>query len=250
VYPLSRRALVVALAGLALACSERASEPEPVIVKAGVHRVSLIVPDGWHHYDHGREHRFESSACDIVLEDAGPATPAAWRREIEAARDLFLQGRQPDAAELLDRLDLRRVFRDDRVRRSVAPDILTVRGGGTLDTVRAAYSRLLGTASEQPTPGLASLAHSELERLNHDGRREIEIDQHFWVDGKDAHLIVTWQRMTHDLRRRHVFVINIGHLFILWTEMGIESYLDPAFATMLDSLEFIDDDERESREPT
>lgn len=162
----------VAVVGLALACG--VPPPEPVTVEIGVHRVSFIVPEGWQHYDHGREHRLETSAGDLVLTDLGPLVADGSRT-------------------------------------------------GVLET-----------------GDLAELAMAALDDLDHGPRRDIESRGRLLLDGREAHRIFTWQRLTHDGRRRHVFIVNRGNLLVIRTEMGRDEVLGPAFDTVVRSLVFVD----------
>jgi hypothetical protein len=82
------------------------------------------------------------------------------------------------------------------------------------------------------------LAHEALAELDHNERRDIERESRLRLDGRDALQINTWQRLTHDLRRRHVFVVNRGHLLVIRTDMGRDEVLGPAFDELVRSFSF------------
>lgn len=125
----ARIALAAGAATLMPSC-ERAPEPPPLRLAVGVHEVSLRVPDGWTHFDHGVEHRFHRGIVQISLADAGPVTPAAYRREVEIARTLFRRGQREDARAQLERLQVRRAFANESDWRRFGESWKVVRSGG------------------------------------------------------------------------------------------------------------------------
>ena len=126
------------LFGAMVGCAVRS---QPVTVDVGIHRVSFIVPEGFTHYDHGREQRLERTEGDLVLTDLGPVTADGFRRVIGEARKLSGAGRIEDAATLLRDLRLWKVLPEDqRDRRfSIAVELVV-----TERTVKAHVSNLLG----------------------------------------------------------------------------------------------------------
>jgi hypothetical protein len=88
-----RSATILAGVLLCAACggAERAGEassleavPEPAeSITVGVHRIELIVPDGWRRLDQGRQQRFEREGpLQIFLLDMGPLVLHALRQEL------------------------------------------------------------------------------------------------------------------------------------------------------------------------
>jgi len=66
-------ALALALALAAAGCAK----PQPLTQDADVgrHRVSWVLPRGWEHLDHGRQHLFRSGEWQLSLIDRGATTP-------------------------------------------------------------------------------------------------------------------------------------------------------------------------------
>ena len=77
---------------VAVACACAPEPPIPTEVEAGVHRIAFRVPEGWLHFDHGREQRFERDLLQISIADLGPVSGAGYARVIERARDLLRHG--------------------------------------------------------------------------------------------------------------------------------------------------------------
>ena len=67
------------------------------------------------------------------------------------------------------------------------------------------------------------------------------------LDGREAHRILTWQRLTHDGRRRHVFVVNRGNLLVIRTAMGRDEVLGSAFDSVVRSLVFVEPEAQSTR---
>jgi hypothetical protein len=58
------------------------------------------------------------------------------------------------------------------------------------------------------------------------------------VQGRTAHVVETWDSLTHELRRRFAFVVDRGSLLVLHTRGGDFERSSAAFDRMLGSLEF------------
>ena len=113
---LTERRWVLPLLALALTtvgCRENLPAP-PRQLSVGTHRLELQLPDDWLHFDHGSEQRFEHGIRQISLSDLGPATPAAFHREVLRARALFRGGQIEDSRARLARLEPRALFDSDR----------------------------------------------------------------------------------------------------------------------------------------
>jgi hypothetical protein len=230
------RALVVLLGAVLAGCG--ADEPQPVTAQVGLHQVSFAVPEGFAHYDHGREHRLERTEGDLVITDLGPVTADGFGRVIAEARELSEAGRRDDAATLLRELRLWQVLTSDQNTRDALQAVDRIANSRSEAEVDAAYDRLEVLVGGLPPPVLRNLASDVLADLGHDERRDIERESKLRLDGRDALQISTWQRLTHDLRRRHVFVVNRGHLLVIRTDMGRDEVLGPAFDELIRSFAF------------
>ena len=229
--------MALILAALVVSCGEA---PEPVTVDIGVHWVSFVVPDGWHHYDHGREQRLETSDGDIVLSDLGPVTAEGYRAVVVAARGLFRRGRSEDAHYLLESINRAPVTDDAGLRSALDRGLDALGFDRPAEEVEGALASLLDRIDSLREPDLPWLANRVLADLNHGPRRDVEREQPLIVDNRDGRRILTWQRLTHDHRRRHVFVVNRGHLLVIRTDVGLDATLGPAFDTVLRSLVFVE----------
>lgn len=234
------RGFLVLVAGLACGCGGGASDP--AVVRVGVHEVSFSVPDGWQHYDHGREQRLESSEGDIVITDLGPVAADGFIRVVVDAREVCRGGRREDAKHLLRGLQPWRGIDDEQTRREISDDLDPVFRDRPEAEVEHAFDAVLSRLDNLPPPDLSSIADEVLNDLNHDSRRDVERREKLRVDGRDARRIVTWQRLTHDHRRHHVFTINQGNLLVLRMDVGVEAILEPAFATVVRSMTFVGPD--------
>ena len=228
---------MVVVAGLILACGE---SPEPVTVDIGVHRVSFIIPEGWQHYDHGREHRLETGEGDLVLTDLGPVAADGYRNVILEARDLTRKGQREEAKQLLNRLAGGHAVGDDALRAALEGCLDVVWRDEPPAMAEAAFASLLDQLDGLSEPDLATLASVTLTDFDHGPRRDIERQGRLNLDGKEAYRILTWQRLTHTDRRRHVFVVNRGNLLVIRTAMGPDDVLGPAFDAVVRSVVFVE----------
>ncbi len=234
----------VVVAGLILACGRA---PEPVTFDIGVHRVSLVVPDGWQHYDHGREHRLETGEGGLVLADLGPVAADGYRTVILEARDLARRGRLEDAKQLLNRPAGELAVGNDSLRTALEECLDAVWRVESLATMEAAFASLLDQLDRLPEPDLATLASVALADFDHGPRRDIERRGRLVLDGRQAYRILTWQRLTHVGRRRHVFVVNHGNLLVIRTAMGPDELLGPAFDAVVRSVIFVEPEAQSTR---
>jgi hypothetical protein len=238
------RALIrgsLALAAFVALAACGGGQSDPVVADIGVHRVGFVVPDGFVHYDHGREHRLERTEGDLVLTDLGPATADGYRRMVLEARELSRRGRAEDARDLLRDLGLWRAIPDEEARRELSRAVHTIATDSPASRVDGAFDTLLALVDALPPPNLEALADAALGDLDHGPRRDIERREKLRVDGRVGRRILTWQRLTHDSRRRHVFVLNRGHLLVVRTDMGRDEVLGPAFNELLASFAFVED---------
>ena len=225
--------------GMVVGC---AGSLDPVTVDIGVHRVSFVIPEGWQHYDHGREQRLETSDGDIVLTDLGPVTADGYRPVIAAAREHLRSDRREDARQILE--DLRRAPSIDAtdLPSAIGESLDRFRTGQSTAEVEASFDTLLAEVDRLSTPDLMSLATASLAGFDHGPRRDVEREELRNVDGRQAGQVITWQRLTHDHRRWHLWIVNRGHLLVIRTTLGRDRVLGPAFETVVGSLRFVGPD--------
>jgi hypothetical protein len=225
--------------GMVASC---AGSLDPVTVDIGVHRVSFVIPEGWQRYDHGREQRLETSDGDIVLTDLGPVTADGFRPVIDVARVHLRSNRRDDARQILEDL-----LRAPSIEATVLPSAIAesldrFRTGRPTAEVEASLDTILVEVDRLSTPDLSALASTSLTGFDHGPRRDVEREEIRNVDGRQARQIITWQRLTHDHRRWHLWMINRGHLLVIRTTMGRDRVLGPAFETVVGSLSFVGPD--------
>lgn len=215
--------------------------PEPTAVTVGVHRLAFRVPEGWLHFDHGREQRFERGLLQMSIADLGPVDGAGYARAIEDARDLWRAGRLEDARETLGRLRLRAAFPSEedwrafRVRWDVVAQEGDVTPPGELDE---AYRSILETVRDLPPPSLDDLADAALVDLGHDQRRSVAERRPVLIDDRGGMWVDTWDRLSHDYRQRFLFVVSEGHLLVVHTALGAFSEMEEALDSLAGSLSF------------
>lgn len=234
------RIAAVVLVGLVAGCG--AQGPIPAVVDVGVHRVSFVIPSGWQHYDHGREHRLETSDGDIVLADFGPVTSEGYADVVRQARELYQRGQLDDARQRLRIVETGFGITDPALRASLVADLDPILREQPLPIAEAAFDSFLDGLDRLPPMDLGWLAKEVLLDLDHGPRRDIEREERLVIDGRQARRILTWQRLTHDFRRRHVFVVHRGSLLVIRTDMGLDEVLGPAFKIVVRSLVFVDPD--------
>ena len=79
-----------------------------------------------------------------------------------------------------------------------------------------------------------------LVQLREDGRRETASRDSFQVSGRQARMIDTWDHVSHQYRKRYVFVMNERSLLALYMMQGQFELMDSAFEGLKVSLAFTD----------
>jgi hypothetical protein len=122
----------VAAGVISAACGSPSADVERKPVEFGVHRLTVIVPEGWTMLDQGAQKRFRKGEADVVLQNLGRATTrgnsgetapapignldklADWglaaldhdqRRDVKSRRQLSIDGRDATEIETWNRLD-------------------------------------------------------------------------------------------------------------------------------------------------
>jgi len=218
--------------------------PEPTAVTVGVHSLAFRVPEGWLHFDHGREQRFERGLLQMSIADLGPVDGAGYARAIEDARDLWRAGRLEDARETLGRLRLRSAFPSEEEWRAfrVPWEIVSqVGSGASPGELDEAYRSVLETVRGLLSPPLEAATAAALADLGHDERRSVAEREPVLIDDREGMWVDTWDRLSHDHRQRFLFVVSEGHLLVVHTDLGAFPEMEGALGELGRSLEFRSD---------
>jgi len=239
VRPLGLLAPVVLVLG---ACSSPSPSTD---LDVGTHRVSVRLPDGWQHADHGREHRFKRGMATLSMVDLGPVGRDGLERETEIIRALWRRGQPEDAGARLRRLPVPRdafETREDRREFFLWIDEM-VKEGPTADSMsmEEAYGALLDWAQSFPEAHVDDVLAPALEELDEDERRDIASRRHLDIQGRDVLVVDTWDRLHHDWRKRFALTINGGHLLVIRTAFGSFEEMEAEFDGLVESLTFRDD---------
>ena len=228
---------------LVCACAEPAPEPQPLTV--GLHQLELVVPDGWQHYDHGLQQRFENGTSHITLTDLGPVVPDSLLREIEHAHGLFRQDRSKDARAILYGLSPRSAFPSQQSWETFETPWDTLRRIGgkrpiVVAEVEGAFTRVIAQISALSARDFRTIAVDALEEMFQGAHRQIARREAMAFEGRDALLIDTWDRLTHNTRKRYLFILSQGNLLVARMELGKFSEMEPVFDTLVTTLRLVE----------
>ncbi len=231
---------------LATAC-ERVPEPppSPTRVDIGIHEISFLVPQGWEHLDHGREHRFHRELSQISAADLGPVTREGYLRDLRRAYQLFREDRIDDADAHVGGLDLSPAFPEGKPRNEFLESWRKALDGGRSTSIswgdaQIAWEYILEEVEFLPdsAPDLATLVKDLFPSIETAAHREIGAQNPVELSGRPAIRIETWDRLSHDHRQSYIFVLNEENLFLLRMEMGPYAEMKPAFEALAGSLAF------------
>ncbi len=222
------------------ACSSPSTD-----LDVGPHRISVRLPDGWQHADHGREHRFKRGMATLSMVDLGPVRRDGLEREVKIARSLWRRGQVEDAGARLRRFSVPRDTFDSREERRefyLSIDDM-VRMGPTADStsMEMAYDALIEWTQSLPKARVDDVMESSLKELGEDTRRDVASRRHLDIQGRDVLVVDTWDRLNHDYRKRYVLTINGGYLLVIQTASGSFEDMDSEFDGLVATLAFRDD---------
>jgi len=223
------------------ACTPDPPLPTATEVDVGVHRLAFRVPEGWRHIDRGREQSFRRDIQLISITDMGPIGASGHTRAIEVARELWREGRDDDAHAVLEDLRPGRAFASGAAWLAFQAPWGLVRGADPASSsaeLEEAYTEVLAQVSNLQSLDLETLADAALADLGHDERREVAESRPAVIDGRDGLRVDTWDRLSHDLRRRQLFVVSDDHLLLARTELGRFSEVKGPFEALVGSLRF------------
>jgi hypothetical protein len=209
-------------------------------LRVGVHHVTVRVPRGWERVDYGQRQVFQHGLARIVLADFGLVEPVGYLREIETAQDLWSRGQALDARDRLAKLRLLPAsFASHDAYEAIwgaTYDLRRTLEHGTPAEGEASFRDLIDALQRLPAPSVEDLADVALRVFGHDQRREIANKTHRQVGGREALVIDTWDRLSHEDRKRYVLAINEGSLLLAATEQGVFAEVEEAFDALVASI--------------
>jgi len=207
----------------------------------GQHHVRFTVPHGWEHLDHGRTQLLRFDEAELGLADLGPVTADAMARELERARARWLAGQRLDAFERV------RELRSPALRYASSgqqaefwrpwTDLTWVPTAADSAAIGPAFDALIrGTrALPPPTPDLLYQYVADLVLDAHG--LEIAGRERRSVHGIEWTVYELWNRVSHGGRTHVAFTVDDGDLLALTMDRGLPEQLEPAFESVLASLE-------------
>ena len=76
--------------------------------------------------------------------------------------------------------------------------------------------------------------------LREDGRREEASREILIISGRGAMVVDTWDHVSHQYRKRYLFVLNDRSLLVVYTMSGQFENMEPAFNELTASIAFVD----------
>lgn len=232
----------LALALLCGCAGPRAARLQDVTV--GHHRVRFHLPGSWEHLDHGREQLFRLGEAQMTLADLGPATADGMASELEHARALWLAGRRLDAFARVSELRspaLRYASQEQRAGfwRPWTDVTAMASGPGAADSaaIGPAFAALIrGTRGFEP-PAPERLYQYVADRALNARGQEIASRERRTIRGQGWAVYQLWNRVSHGDRTLVAFTVDDGYLLALTMDRGLFAQLEPAFESLLGSLE-------------
>ena len=240
-----RSAGALAVAGMGFLLGGCAGEaPEPLTLDVGAHRVVFEAPEGWQLFDRGAEQFFKRDLDQIFLNDAGAVTVDGFRREVERARDVFRGGNLEQANDVLNAVRWRSSFPSKDRWDTFYASLTRARGLGSgrehYDpfNVESAYKEILVQLDTLPQRDIETLAMEALAEFEPVDRRTVRTQNPMIIDGRQAWLIETWDRLNHVGLARYIFVLDNGRFLVIRSGLGQFSNIEPDFEAITASLHF------------
>ena len=109
---------------------------------------------------------------------------------------------------------------------------------GTRHHFRRDFARISIEDLQRPGRDLKWAAEHVLERLGENERREVASSVLDSVGRREVLKIDTWDRVSHEHRKRYVFVNNLGELLVVYTMQGSFETMQAAFEELVASITF------------
>ena len=234
--------VAISLGVLIAGCAEEA--PEPLSLQVGAHQVVFDDPQSWQHFDRGAEQFFKRDSDQIFLNDAGPVTVEGFQQEVERAREVFRGGSLEQANDILNAINWRSAFSSkDRwdafyASLSQARGLALGRDHHDPFAVESAYKEVLVQLATLPDRDIETLATEALAEFEPADRRTVRAQNPMIVDGRQAWLIESWDRLNHIGLMRYIFVLDNGRFLVIRTGLGQLSNMEPDFDAITTSLRF------------
>ncbi|MGA1824215.1 MAG: hypothetical protein ACMUIP_06070 [bacterium] len=238
------------------ACTPSCLRKAPIRLVIGTHHVSLRIAEDWiqerkcrhskpgkEYLNYGYEYTFHHDLARISLADIGPVTPDAYLREIYEARELFRQGQLKKAHAVLWRLYQHSALpRLHHIQKDTESWRFILDGGLhrklEAEEVESAYQTVIKDVEALDTPKMSRIVEYALPNIRPGVHTEI-LDQHPTViNGHQGIRLDSWDRISHNQRKSHLFILNQGNLLIIQMVYGNYLEIKPVFDKMVNSLEF------------
>ena len=247
----ARQWVIVSIVLLA-ACGAEVSQPtEPAIElvdqKVGSHQLQFTVPKGWQHLDLGGIQSFRGSGALLEMEDLGTYSRSGLTKHIEQAQRLYRGGNRLAAQEHLKRLPFfQGAFLKSDDWRQVEPFWKTLMRGQEQDQperVKQAYQQVLTILSQQPRTDFETVTRKLLDIEDRNGQRDIAEWEIVSIDGRKAVLVETWDKLSHSMKQKRLFILNEDNILSLRVRSGPYEDIVAPFDQITASIEFQTDGE-------
>ncbi|MCK9995765.1 MAG: hypothetical protein KAH56_05750 [Candidatus Krumholzibacteria bacterium] len=83
-------------------------------------------------------------------------------------------------------------------------------------------------------------ADRAMDQFGEDGRREVASRSSFQIDGRNAVMVDTWDHLSHQYRKRYVFVVNEMDILAIYMMQGRFEAMEETFDSLLAGIAFAD----------
>lgn len=241
----------VLVGALLTACEGDVSQPlqhatEPAVEwvdkKVGAHQLRFLVPKGWQYLDQGSTQTLRKDGAVLVLEDLGTYSKSGTAQHITQAQELYRGGDKLAAQEHLKRLpNLQTVFLKTDDWRHVEPHWRTLvhsQEQGQVERITEAYDQTLLILSRQPETDFEAVANKLLRIEDRNRQRDIASRDIVSIDGRKAVRVETWDKLSHSMKTKHLFVLNQDNILGMSVRLGRYEDIAPAFDQITASIQF------------
>ena len=178
----------------------------------------------------------------IHLRDLGPVTPEGLHREMSGLREQWLQGQGAAVQARMKALTpvhfLLRVPLLSRDFSIAWQRLLTASKDAPYDQVAAYFTTMLGTLDQSLALEMPAITDWALPYVEPRTRREIASRKLISVDKREAEEIETRDQVNDNGPRRLLFVVNDGHLLVVWSGIYDQDKSLDAYEMLRSSIRF------------